>query len=212
SVTKSTIMLGNLFSPFILKLWGKTLVTEVFFMGFKESVNPEKLLLIAFTLVPLLIYLRKERYYLKISFLLAVLIVSSMAPLLLSQKYLLYQRIFPCHLLIAQFFWLAFILYSLDTILLKLKHYRKVIGSGLLMVIVVFIVFDNAVHREKYQVALLPAFDKFIQAVKKAEQMDLQAKGERMIISTNGTGPFKAVADVGDKSVDRAASKRIHIQ
>lgn len=212
SVTKSTIMLENLFSPFILELWGKTLVTEVYFMGFKNSVNPEKLLLIAFTLASLLIYLRKERFYLKVSLLFAVLIVSSLAPLFLSQKYLLYQRIFPCHLLIAQFFWLAFILYSLDKILLRLRRFRDGAGIVLVMAIAAFIVIDNVTHSDKYKVPILPAFNKFIQTVKKAEQMDLEQQGKRMIISTNGTGPFKAVADIGDKSAGKSASKRVHIQ
>jgi hypothetical protein len=212
SVTSSTIMLGNLFKPDILLLWGQTLVTHVFFMGLKDSVNVEKLLLIGVTLIPLLIYLRKERFYLKIVLLCAVIIVSSFAPFFLSNKYLIYKSVKPCHLLIAQFFWVIFILYSADKIVLKQRRYHHLLGTGLLIVIMAFIVFDNFLNSDKYRVPIIASMPNFLHAVKEAEQMGLKGKQQVAIISTDGTSGFKAVAVVGDNSEGSKVIRREHIR
>jgi hypothetical protein len=210
SVTNSTIMLENLFEPNTLLLWGRTLVTHVFFMGLKDSVNVEKLLLIGATIVPLLVYLRKERFYLKTALLFAVIIVSSFAPLFLSKKYLMYKSIFPCHLLIAQFFWVAFLLYSADKIILKQRRYHHLLGTGLIIVIIAFIIFDNYRNSDKYKVPILTSTPTFLHAVKEAEQMGLKEK-RQVVISTNGTSVFKAVAVVGDTSTGAELIGREHI-
>lgn len=212
SVTESTVMLQNLFSIGILKLWGRTLVTDVFFMGFKDSVNLEKLLFIAVTLTSLMVFLRKEKYYLKTAALFAVIIISSLAPLFLSKKYLLYQTIFPCHLLIAQFFWLAFVLYSLDKILLRIKSFQTIFGILVVMICTSFIVFDNYHNSDKYSVPLLTSTPAFLQKIKEAEMMGLEEKGQKMEIITRGTGVFKARALVGDRSKDSILVKRIVVE
>lgn len=80
SVTKSTIMLENLFNINILLLWGKTLITDVYFMGFKDSVNPEKILLVLSSLSLLFYFLRRDSFFLKTSILFLVIIVASFAP------------------------------------------------------------------------------------------------------------------------------------
>ena len=76
SVTKSTIMLENIFKPEILRLWGSTLMTDVFFMGFKNSVNIEKLILIAVTFITVFIILRRDRLFLKTAMLFLIIIVA----------------------------------------------------------------------------------------------------------------------------------------
>ncbi len=210
SVTNSTIMLENLFKPHVLLLWGRTLVTHVFFLGFKDSVNVEKLLLIGAILIPLFVYLRKEKLYLKTALLFGVIIVSSFAPLFLSKKYILYKSIFPCHLLFAQFFWVAFLLYSADKIILKQRRYHHSLGTGLILVITVFIVFDNYLNSDKFKLPILTSTPHFLSAVKEAEQMHLEEKRQLVIISTKGTGPFKAVAIVGDTSEGAELIRREH--
>lgn len=212
SVTQSTFMLENLFSKNIMQMWGKALVTEVFFMGFKDSVNLERLLLIFATLTFLMVFLRKEKYYLKVSLLFAVIIISSFAPLFLSQKYLLYQTIFPCHLFIAQFFWLAFVLYSLDKILLRLKRYQNGVGILIVALCATFIVFDNYNNVDKYSVPILSSTPAFLQKVKEAEGMGLEKKGQNMVITTNGTGPFRAKALVGDRSKGAVLINNVHVE
>ena len=200
AVSKSTIMLGNLFDLSILALWGKTLVTDVFFLGFKDSVNTEKLILIASIFTILIAIFRKDRFYLKISLLLLIIIVASFAPLFLSKKYLLYQTIYPCHRLIAQFFWVIFILFSLDRLLLLLPRHQDIAGAGIVVLLAVFICVDNFSHSDKYAVPLLPSTTQFLHRVKEVEQMDLLQKHQRAIISTAGTGIFKAAATIGDRS------------
>lgn len=212
SVTKSTIMLENILKPDILLLWGTTLVTKVYFLGLKSSVNAEKLILIALSLAALFWYLRRDTFFLKTSLLFGVIIVSSFAPLFLSKKYLLYQSIFPCHVLIAQFFWVGFLLYSADRIILRQERNRFVVGMAMVVAITVLIAYDNYMTSEKYRVPVLTSIPMFLQTVKEAEQQDLAAKGERVIITTNGTGVFKAAAIVGDRSPSGKLISRQHIE
>ncbi len=213
SVEKSTIMLGNLLDYDILYLWFHTLMTKVFFMGMKDSVNTERIILLLAIFIPLLTYLRHEKFYLKNTLLFFIVIVSSFAPLFLSKKYLLYQTIYPCHSLIAQFFYLVFILYSCDKLLGKLNtsNERK---AGLLLISAVcsFIFVDNSRHRDKWETPIMTNIPLFLQTVKEAEELHLEEKGEQMVIIAEGNKrTFKPVAIVGDRSQESTRIKRIYI-
>jgi hypothetical protein len=207
SVEKSTIMLGNLFDSEILNLWFQTLITKVFFMGMKDSVNIEKIILLLVVFLPLFFILRKEKPYLKISALFFVVIVSSFAPLFLSKKYLLYQTIYPCHVVIAQFFYLVFILYSADQLLKKYADFEMQMSSVFLLSVFAFILLDNLEHEEKFRTPIMKSIPAFLQAVKKAETSGLPDRHQHVIIITDGIKKaFKPVAVVGDRS---KGSKRV---
>ncbi|KJS00421.1 MAG: hypothetical protein VR65_13055 [Desulfobulbaceae bacterium BRH_c16a] len=212
SVTKSTIMLENILNPDILLLWGSTLVTEVFFMGFKDSINAEKLILVAVTFLTVFFALRGDRFYLKTAILFLIIIIASFAPLLLSKKYLLYQTIYPCHLVIAQFFWLVFVLVTADRLLARWPALQHPGGGALIVVFAIFILADNIEHQDKRKVPVLAAMPRFLEKVKEAENMGLAEEGRKMIISTNGTSIFKAAAIVGDRSKNATLVDRIHVQ
>lgn len=212
SVTKSTIMLENIFKPEILRLWGSTLVTDVFFMGFKDSVNIEKLILIAVTFITVFMILRRDRLFLKTVTLLLIIIVASFAPLFLSKKILLYQKILTCHLLIAQFFWLALILFTADRMLARWPAKQHLLGGFFVVLAAFFIFADNTRHPDKWQAKVQEAMPRFLQKVKEAEEMNLAQEGKRMIISTAGTSTFKAAAIVGDRSKSGKLVDRVHVQ
>ena len=211
SVTESTIMLENIFDPEILRIWGTTLVADVFFMGFKESVNIEKLLVVAGAALTIFLLLRRDRLYLKTAVLLLIIIVASFAPMLLSKKILLYQRIYPCHLLIAQFFWLVLILFTADRLLKRWPAREHLFGGLFAVLAALFVLADNIEHPDKRQARIQEALPRFLQQVKKAEEMNLAQEGQRMIIST-GTGTFKAAAIVGDRSKKGKLVGRVHVQ
>ncbi len=207
SVEKSTIMLGNMFNTEILTLWFQTLITKVFFMEMKDSVNTEKIILLLVIFLPLFFILRKEKLYLKTTALLFVIIVSSFAPLFLSKKYLLYQTIYPCHIVIAQFFYLVFILYSADHILRKFSNYEIQIGSLFMLSVFAFILLDNIEHQEKYRTPIMESIPAFLKAVKKAESTGLSDRHQHVVIITDGIKKaFRPVAVVGDRS---KGSKRV---
>jgi hypothetical protein len=213
SVTKSTIMLGNVLNPDIMLLWGTTLVTKVFFMGFKDSLNVEKLVLIAAVFFAVWSVLRRDRFYLKVAVLMLVIVVASFAPLFLSKKYLLYQAIFPCHLLIAQFFWLALLLFTADRLLARWPATMQHLGGcALIVVAAIFIFADNIKHPDKREAKILDAMPRFLEKVKEVENMNLAQEGKKMLITTNGTGIFKAAAIVGDRSKTGKLVERIHVQ
>ncbi len=212
SVTKSTIILENIFNPEILRIWGSTLVTEVFFMGFKHSVNAEKLMVLVLTFATVSLLLRRDRFYLKTALLFLVIIVASFAPMLLSKKILLYQKILTCHLLIAQFFWLALILFTVDRMLIRWPARQNLFGSLFVVLATLFIIADNIEHPDKRMAKIQEAMPRFLATVKEAEGMNLAAEGKRMIISTNGTSTFKAAAIVGDRSKNGRLVGRVHVQ
>ncbi len=212
SVTKSTIMLENLFRPEILRLWGSTLVTDIFFMGFKHSVNLEKLLLIFATCSTVFFLLRRDRFFLKTALLLLVIIVASLAPMLLSKKILLYQKLLPCHLLIGQFFWLVLILLTADRLLLRWPARQNLVGSVIVVLAVGFILADNLKHPDKRVAQIQEAMPRFLLTVKKTEEMNLAREGKKIIISTPGTSTFKAAAIVGDRSGNGKLAGRVHVQ
>ena len=212
SVTKSTIMLENLFNIDILQLWLHTLVTDVYFMGFKDSVNPEKLLLIAFSLGLLFFYLRKDTFYIKTAALFGVIIIASFAPLFLSKKYLLYQAVFPCHKLIAQYFWLAFLMFSADRILRRMAHHKNFAIAVVAGSLIVFVAWDNVLHDEKYKAPILTTVPSFLRTVKELEESGLAERHEKVVVSTQGTGRFFLMAIVGDQSKKSTLVSKIRVE
>lgn len=211
SVQQSTIMLGNLFKPEILAMWGKILVTDVFFMGFKTSVNLEKILLIVLLLGAVYYTLRKDVFFIKASLLFWTLIIASFAPFFLSQKYLIYKVTFPCHLLIAQFFWLALVLFMADRILMRIPSNSTPIGVGLALLALVFTVSDGARNPRRWQIPIFPSMPAFLQEVKKFEGMGLKERNEQVIVTTPGTVgvPVKAVVGKRGKHVKKVT--KLHI-
>lgn len=208
---KSGLMLENLFSLKILATWGKALFW-VFYMGFETKVNPERLTLIGITFFMVLVLLRKDTYYLKTALVLLAIIVASFAPFFLSKKYLLYQTFYPCHFMIAQFFWVALILFTGDRLLATSPRVANFTGPLFLLLCLVFIVVDNQAHPDKRKVPIHTNIKPFLQAVSDAEKSKPADRKELIIVKTLGKSAFMAQTIVGDHSAPESKTSTIWIE
>lgn len=214
TVEKGTALLGQMFYLEILAHWGIALVTHVFFMGFTETVNSEKLLLIAAVFLSTLILLYKDRQYLKTAILILVLIVTSLAPFFLSIKFLLYRTAAPSHVVIAQFFWLVLILITFDRLLTRFTISSRLGNAFFALPIILFIFADNIRTPDKGRAEIFIDTPKFTQTIKsyEAEAPQLAEQGKKIVITTDREGIFNPVAIVGDPSGKATLVKKIIVK
>lgn len=194
SVSENMILLRNLWKPEIHQVWIETLVAKVFFMEMRGPFGPRKLILSILFLVGIVVIFRRDPFYLKIACILLVLINSSLAALFLSKKYMISLRILPCYLVIAQFFWLIFLLFTAD----RLLSIRKGFYHGGLVVAVLVLLFiyrDNSLHPAKRSAPIMPQLPEFLQLVYDTEKLDLvENKG---ILLQLGNTNFRPIVQIG---------------
>ncbi len=202
SVTEHMILLHNLFKPEIQRIWFNALIGKVFFMGMKGAVGPVKLMLTGAFFISTLAILRKDIFYLKIGCILLVLINSSLAALFLSKKFLLALKILPCYILIAQFLWLSFLLFTADRILARNK---KLHHGGLVVCVLValFIYYDNSFNPAKGSVPVMTSLPKYLHKVYEAEQQHLTEQNRTQVIQLgdHNFSPIAKLGRVGDPTV-----------
>ena len=207
SVSNNMILLRNLWKPAIHEVWLGTLVGKVFFMGMGGAFTVKKLMLCLGFFLGLLAIFRRDSFYLKIACLLLVLINSSLAALFLSKKYMISLRVLPCYLVIAQFFWLFFLLFTAD----RLLALRKGLYHGGLVVAllaVLFIYRDDTLHPYKWSFPTMPKLAEFLQLVHDSEQLDLAGQHKGRILQF-GHKSFRPVVRVGKTDDPNAAVEQI---
>lgn len=198
SVTEHLIMLGNLLEPEIYRIWFDTLICKVFFMGLKGGIGTKKVALAIIFFLSVIAIFRRDLFYLKVACLFMVLINSSLAALFLSKKFLISLRILPCYLVIAQFCWLAFVLFTFDRLLSK----KKVLYHGGIIVsvlAVLFVIYDNGRNPSKMTIPLMSTLPDYLQTVHEAERSNLAEQNRIMEIEL-GDKSFRPVVRVGKRS------------
>ena len=206
AVSNKMILLRNLWKPVIHEVWLETLVEKVFFMDMVGPYSVKKLLLCLSIFLGLYAIFRRDRFYLKIACLLLVLINSSLAALFLSKKFMISLRVLPCYLVIAQFFWIFFMLFTADR-LLSLR--RELYHGGLVVAVVAafFIYRDNMLHPDKGSFPINPKQVEFLQLVHESEQLELgQNNG---LILQFGRTRFRTIARLGKTGDPNAAVEHI---
>ncbi|HBG17946.1 MAG TPA: hypothetical protein DDY32_01320 [Desulfobulbaceae bacterium] len=205
SVSNNMILLRNLWKPAIHEVWLGTLVAKVFLMGLGGAFTVKKLMLCLGFFLGLLAIFRRDSFYLKIACLLLVLINSSLAALFLSKKYMISLRVLPCYLVIAQFFWLFFLLFTADRLLaLRKGLYHGGLVVALLAVLLIY--RDNTLHPYKWSFPTMPKLAEFLQLVHDSEQLDLAGQHKGRILQF-GHKSFRPVVRVG--KTDTAAVEQI---
>ena len=189
AVNSGTVRLGNLFNPFILSMWGKSLVFDIFYMGQLPltAINAIALAVISVFFATIFLLLRRDRFFLKTSLLFLAIIVLNYAPFLLSTKLAMYHRIFPCHIAISQFFWLAFLLFTIDRLCLRFVLIKKRMAFVFCLLAIAFIINDNLHHPEKYRESIIPDIPQFLATIKEYEELNLAEKHQQVIIETPGS-------------------------
>ena len=212
STTGSTIMLSNIFVHEFQVLWFKTLVKDIFLLGLLEHANIEKVFLLLAIFGPMIYLIRRSTLHLRVLALLMVVIISSMAPLFLSKKYIMYGGIYPCHLLIGKFLWIIFILIVVDRLIesvsLKLKKPVSIIA---LCLISSFIIIDNIKHPEMRKVEILTNVPTFLHTIHELESLHIETRNEAYRVTAEGSGIFTPVAFVGSRSPEAKVTRNFFI-
>ena len=164
------IIMRNLFKPVIHRIWVDTLVSQVFFMGMKGGIGTKKVLITFAFFGTVIALLRRDYFFLKVAVLVFVIMNSTLAALFLSKKFMISLRILPCYVVIAQFFWLFFLLFTADR-LLQLKKGLYHLGIVVAVLALVFIVRDNQFHPDKGRVAIMRSLPEFLDTIYEQEQI-----------------------------------------
>ena len=190
SVEGGMLRLGNIFDPWLRHTLYTVLFQKIFFLDLLGSLNLFKVFFFLTAYLFVHFYLRKDYFFLKMSLILLALILASLAPLFLSKKILLYRTYFPCHIYIGQFFWLFFILFSLDRIALNRNLFTSKMSW---LVIVLFFsavtLYDQKLHPEKGYRKIMVTIPGFLDAIYQAEQLNLDKENTYVVIKTDNIVP-----------------------
>lgn len=210
TVNESTIWLHNILDPNIRALWISLLVEKIFFLGLAGPSGNTKLLFAVCATLSIVAFFRKDFFYLKIALMIFMLINGALGALLLSKKIVLYQRVLPCYLVIAQFLWVFFILFTVDRVLAKSKRLYHG-GAIACLVFITVIMYDNYHNPSKWTSPEMASLPIFLDTVYKAEQLPLAEEGKVQVIYYGNHPHFKPSVKVG--SQEKGAERElIHIQ
>jgi hypothetical protein len=159
-----------------------------------------------------LYFLRKDVFYLKIGITFFIIILSALAPFFLSIKYLLYRAVLPCHVYIPQFFWLCFILFTVDRLLDKISA-RKSVQLAVVILFFLFVTIDNVSIPSKGKEKIMTNIPLFVQTIHQVEQLGLEKKNQYVVLQTDNVMPgfLPSVVRVGSQkqNADRLKSTEI---
>lgn len=211
SVNESTIWLHNILNEDIRYLWRNLLISRVILMDLGGAYSFTKLVVIVIAFAVIGYSFRKDRFYLKIAFILFGLINGALAAYLLSKKIALYLTVLPCHLVIAQFLWMALVLFTVDRFLTRNQKWCYA-GPTAFLLIGAFIVYDNVTMPDKRMAPVMKNLPVFLQEIYKNEQLPLVENNEKVIISYGNDEHFQPVVTIGVLNDDKQTKiKRVHI-
>ena len=206
------IVPSHLFSSFYQELWFNIVVGNVFYMGLNGDANIEKALLLVIVIGPLIYLIRRESFHLRILLLLMTVIICTPAPLLISNKFLLYQGVYPCHVLTAQICWILFLLILTDRVLMQIPlSYKKCTGIAVAGAMLVLVVWDNYVHEDKGKYPIQKNLPEFFKTVKKYESRhaELKEKNENIAVVVDVPDIFDPIVVFGSSEPDATMVERV---
>ncbi|HHO48754.1 MAG TPA: hypothetical protein ENN06_09950 [Desulfobacteraceae bacterium] len=209
SVRENTIQINNIFNE-RFRSWATEVFTDrILFLDLLDKVSTIHIALLFLSIFSALYILRKDSFYIKISIIIAAVITGSLAPFFLSIKSILYGTVFPCHIYISQFFWLAFILFTVDRLFEKFRPH-VFLQAGVLTAFLLLVVTDNIRHPEKGQIDILPAIPAFVQTIHLVEELGLDERNQYVILRTDNLKPpfLSPTVRVGSLSKDARRLER----
>lgn len=211
TVNESTIWLHSIFSEHIRFLWRQLLIERVILMDLAGPYSRMKLVMVFAVFAGVLYILRKDTFYLKVAFILFGLMNGGLATLLLSKKIALYQRVLPCHLVIAQFLWMFLVLLTIDRILLLKKQWRYG-GVVAFVMLASFILYDNVHKPDKWSFPQMKNLQVFLQKIYETEQLSPLENNKKVIIYYGDNKHFSPRVSLGVPKEDKKTeSTIIHI-
>ncbi len=197
TVKGGTTMFGNIFNRWVLSYYYHVLFKDIFFLGLLGEPTIVKSGIFLVCLAALFYLQRNDPAYIKLSFTMLVLIVAALAPYFLSKK-IYHLHLDACYLLISYFFWLVFLLYSLDIFFLRSS--LKQIPALFAFFFLVFVAFDNY-PLERKRIPIQEKMPAFLRTVYHYEKLALEKKN-RFIKLQYKEFYFKPTALVGSRQMD----------
>ena len=171
TVKSNTTMLSNILDVRVIAYYRKVLFKDIFFLGYLGEPTIVKESIFLFCLILLFYIQRKDKIYIKMSLVFLVLIVGALAPYFLSIK-VNYAPCRACYLFISYYFWLVFLLYSLDKLFIRTSF--KQVPVFFVVFFLVLVAIDNY-PPERKKVMVKEGIPAFLDAIHHYEQLDLKA-------------------------------------
>jgi hypothetical protein len=214
SVREGTIRLSNILDEEMRRYAIEVLFEKIFFMDLLGKISFTKVGIFFLVLASILYFLRKDVFFIKISITLFMIILCVLAPFFLSIKYILYRTVLPCHIYISQFFWLCFILFTVDHLLNKISP-RISAKLAIIGFFFAFVLIDNASNPSKGKEKIMTNIPLFVQTIHLVEQLELEKKGQYVMLQTENVMPgfLPSIVRVGSKNLEatRLNSKDVPI-
>ena len=177
--------LGNLFNSRIVEKMIHTMINDVCFLGVVDGPFMVLSLIVFFFILFFFCFLRKDRFFIYLAACLLVVCIVSTVPFFLSTKIALYRNPYPCHLLIAQFFWIIFVYYVMDRTLMKYKL-NCAVSCSIVILLFCLVWYDNSVNTYKANVRTNENIKEFTKKIHYAESLNLEEKNQYVEIAAKG--------------------------
>lgn len=180
-VERGTSNILQLKQLWIVQTYLHMLLEDIVLFGLIGTVSLWYWLLVLSLLAVVFFVLRNDHQYLKYAFSLLVLIAVALLLIFASNRYPLTLYVLPCHKMISLFFWMVFLLYTLDRLFMTLGTEK--IGSTLFIVCSLsLLLIDHGQHPEKWSVRSIPQQKAFLLAIRYYESLGLKEHNQYIVL------------------------------
>jgi hypothetical protein len=201
--TTGMLRLENLVEPSVLERMARVMIDRIFFFDLIKFGILPGIVVISVLIVALFSILWHNSEFRRVGFAFLSVVGLAMAPLFLSQKFILYSEPYDCHILISQFFWLLFLLYAADRLVDRVGH-RFPLGAVFFVLFIAFVWTDQVKNPQKGYYPPNPAIIPFVEKVRETERLNLEESNEFIVLEGSGATqpPFNPLILVGSDRSD----------
>lgn len=183
----------------------KLLFEQIFFLGVFGEVTTTKAAAFVVLVAALFWYLRHDRMYQKVAAALVAVVLAGLMPYFMSIKYMPFDS-WAVHTFVPLFFWLVFVLYSLERVVEKWRpdsYWPVAIG----IVALAFVAHDNRLHPNKGWVPTMEDLPQYLEAIRYYERSGLDAANQFIILTyvpqfSEEFNRFPMLAVIGSRRAD----------
>lgn len=200
-VSPGMARLENLLDPEIVEEMVSVTFERVFFLDLGGELEWWKVGVFCLLLAPGVIVIARDPERGRFALVLLALVLLALTPLFLSIKFFFYPDPFPCHILIARFFWLLLLVYLLDGLVMRLPRFRLGFALAVVATMVFFIWGDTKIRPEKFDYPHTRSVAAFMETIRRAEALGLEKRNEYMMLSLDedSANPFVPRVRVGSR-------------
>ena len=136
-------------NPLYLTTFFTVFLDQILFLDLFGNIDGNRMILFIAILLLLLYLLMNDHAYVKLSLILFAVIILNLYLVFGSVKFGILRKVMDNYLFISYFFWLIFLLTTLDRLLLR---FRQPVAVSILtgVVLLLFVYIDNQVHTDKW--------------------------------------------------------------